>query len=127
MSDLSIFHNELADRMTREYGEMMEAGLSHEVIVLDFINRYEEELVDDLQQAVFWITLAKIQVLMELSGEESALHPMVRENAVAAIRGLLESGALDDPDMKEDLEGILDDLLGQPSGCECGHDHGHSH
>ncbi|MDH7478758.1 MAG: hypothetical protein QHH02_01970 [Syntrophomonadaceae bacterium] len=111
MTSFNLFRNELSDRITLEYGELMEAGLSPESIVQVFLDRYEDELDDDLKHAVFWINLAKVQLLLEFSREQPVLHSQVRDSAIEAIRGLKEKN---DPAylvQKHDLDEILDDLL----------------
>lgn len=110
MIGINLFHNELADNLTKEYGELIELGLFHEDIVRVLLERYEVELDDELEQMVFWLSLAKIQILLELSEEKPALHPEVRDNAMATIRRLIESYEPVYLEQKEDLDQIMGDL-----------------
>lgn len=116
MTSFNLFHNELSDRITLEYGELMEAGISPEGIVQVFLDRYQDELDDDLKHAVFWINLAKVQLLLEFSQEQPALHSLVRDRAIEAIRGLKEKNESAYLVHKHDLDEIMVDLLSRRDG-----------
>ena len=111
MSDFDLFHNELADDLTREYGELLELGLHHDNIVQVLLERYDSRLENGLQQVVFWLSLAKIQVLLELAEDKPALHPAVRDNTIAIIRELIVRNEPIYQEHKEDLDDILEDLV----------------